>query len=51
MKLGNYIFKAQKAAHRNTIEDMLWIMAKAVHTKFIAPLINLLKVIRYSFHL
>jgi ankyrin repeat protein len=44
-------FKAHKAANPKTIEDILWIMAKAGHTKLVAPLMNLSKVTRNCIHL
>jgi hypothetical protein len=44
-------FKAHKAANPKTIEDILWIMAKAGHTKLVAPLMNLSKVTRTCIHL
>jgi len=44
-------FKAHKAAFPKTIEDLLWIMAKAGHTQLIAPLMNLSKVTRTCDHL
>jgi hypothetical protein len=44
-------FKAHKAANPKTIEDILWIMAKAGHTQLIAPLMNLSKVTRNCIHL
>jgi hypothetical protein len=44
-------FKAYKAANPKTIEDILWIMAKAGHTKLVAPLMNLSKVTRTCIHL
>ena len=44
-------FKAHKAANPKTIEDILWIMAKAGHTQLIAPLMNLSKVTRTCIHL
>jgi hypothetical protein len=44
-------FKAHRAANPKTIEDILWIMAKAGHTQLIAPLMNLSKVTRNCIHL
>jgi hypothetical protein len=44
-------FKAHKAANPKTIEDILWIMAKAGHTQLVAPLMNLSKVTRTCIHL
>jgi hypothetical protein len=44
-------FKAHKAANPKTIEDFLWIMAKAGHTQLVAPLMNLSKVTRTCIHL
>jgi hypothetical protein len=44
-------FKAHKALYPKTIEDILWIMAKAGHTKLVAPLMNLSKVTRTCIHL
>jgi hypothetical protein len=44
-------FKAHKAANPKTIEDILWIMAKAGHSKLVAPLMNLSKVTRNCIHL
>jgi hypothetical protein len=44
-------FKAHKAANPKTIEDILWIMAKAGHTQLVAPLMNLSKVTRNCIHL
>ena len=44
-------FKAHKAAHPKTIEDILWIMAKAGHTQLVAPLMNLSKVTRNCIYL
>jgi hypothetical protein len=43
-------FKAHKAANPKTIEDILWIMAKAGHTQLVAPLMNLSKVTRTCIH-
>jgi hypothetical protein len=34
-------FKAYDALYPKTIEDILWIMAKAGHTQLVAPLMNL----------
>ena len=39
-------FKAYDALYPKTIEDILWIMAKAGHTQLVAPLMNLSKVTR-----
>jgi hypothetical protein len=44
-------FKAYDALYPKTIEDILWIMAKAGHTQLIAPLMNLSKVTRNCIHL
>jgi hypothetical protein len=44
-------FKAHRAANPKTIEDILWIMAKAGHTQLVAPLMNLSKVTRNCIHL
>jgi hypothetical protein len=44
-------FKAYDAANPKTIEDILWIMAKAGHTQLVAPLMNLSKVTRTCIHL
>ena len=44
-------FRAYDAAHPKTIEDILWIMAKAGHTQLVAPLMNLSKVTRTCIHL
>jgi hypothetical protein len=44
-------FKAYDALYPKTIEDILWIMAKAGHTKLVAPLMNLSKVTRTCIHL
>jgi hypothetical protein len=44
-------FKTHKAANPKTIEDILWIMAKAGHTQLVAPLMNLSKVTRTCIHL
>jgi hypothetical protein len=44
-------FKAHKAANPKTIEDILWIIAKAGHTQLVAPLMNLSKVTRTCIHL
>ena len=44
-------FKAHKAANPKTIEDILWIMAKAGHAQLVAPLMNLSKVTRTCIHL
>jgi hypothetical protein len=44
-------FKAHEAANPKTIEDILWIMAKAGHTQLVAPLMNLSKVTRTCIHL
>jgi hypothetical protein len=44
-------FKAYDALYPKTIEDILWIMAKAGHTKLVAPLMNLSKVTRNCIHL
>lgn len=44
-------FKAHKEANPKTIEDLLWIMAKAGHTELIAPLMNLSKATRECIHL
>jgi hypothetical protein len=44
-------FKAYDALYPKTIEDILWIMAKAGHTQLIAPLMNLSKVTRTCIHL
>jgi hypothetical protein len=44
-------FNAYDALYPKTIEDILWIMAKAGHTKLVAPLMNLSKVTRTCIHL
>jgi hypothetical protein len=44
-------FKAHKTANPETIEDLLWIMAKSGPTELIAPLMNLSKVTRTCIHL
>jgi hypothetical protein len=44
-------FKAYDALYSKTIEDILWIMAKAGHTQLVAPLMNLSKVTRNCIHL
>jgi hypothetical protein len=44
-------FKAYDALYPKTIEDILWIMAKAGHTQLVAPLMNLSKVTRTCTHL
>ena len=44
-------FKAYDALYPKTIEDILWIMAKAGHTRLVAPLMNLSKVTRTCIHL
>ena len=44
-------FKAHKAVNPKTIEDILWIMAKAGHAQLVAPLMNLSKVTRTCIHL
>jgi hypothetical protein len=44
-------FKAYDALYPKTIEDILWIMAKAGHTQLVAPLMNLSKVTRTCIHL
>ena len=44
-------FKAYDALFPKTIEDILWIMAKAGHTQLVAPLMNLSKVTRNCIHL
>ncbi len=44
-------FKAYNALYPKTIEDILWIMAKAGHTQLVAPLMNLSKVTRTCIHL
>ena len=44
-------FKAYDSLYPKTIEDILWIMAKAGHTKLVAPLMNLSKVTRNCIHL
>jgi hypothetical protein len=44
-------FKAYDALYPKTIEDILWIMAKAGHTQLVAPLMNLSKVTRNCIHL
>jgi hypothetical protein len=44
-------FKAYDALYPKTIEDILWIMAKAGHTQLVAPLMNLSKVTRICIHL
>jgi hypothetical protein len=44
-------FKAFDALYPKTIEDILWIMAKAGHTQLVAPLMNLSKVTRNCIHL
>jgi hypothetical protein len=44
-------FKAYNALYPKTIEDILWIMAKAGHTELVAPLMNLSKVTRNCIHL
>jgi hypothetical protein len=50
-KAWDAYFKAHKAANPKTIEDILWIMAKAGHTQLVAPLMNLSKVTRTCIHL
>ena len=44
-------FKAYDALYPKTIEDILWILAKAGHTQLVAPLMNLSKVTRTCIHL
>ena len=44
-------FNAYDALYPKTIEDILWIMAKAGHTKLVALLMNLSKVTRTCIHL
>ena len=44
-------FEAYDALYPKTIEDILWIMAKAGHTQLVAPLMNLSKVTRNCIHL
>jgi hypothetical protein len=44
-------FKAYDALYPKTIEDILWIMAKAGHTQLVAPLMNLSKVTRTCVHI
>jgi hypothetical protein len=44
-------FKAYDDLYPKTIEDILWIMAKAGHTQLVAPLMNLTKVTRNCIHL
>ena len=44
-------FKVYDALYPKTIEDILWIMAKAGHTQLVAPLMNLSKVTRNCIHL
>ena len=44
-------FKAYDALYPKTIEDILWIMAKAGHTQLVAPLMNLSEVTRTCIHL
>ena len=44
-------FKAYDSLYPKTIEDILWIMAKAGHTQLVAPLMNLSKVTRNCIHL
>jgi hypothetical protein len=44
-------FQAYDALYPKTIEDILWIMAKAGHTQLVAPLMNLSKVTRTCIHL
>jgi hypothetical protein len=44
-------FKAYDALYPKTIEDILWIMAKAGHTQLVAPFMNLSKVTRTCIHL
>ena len=44
-------FKAYDSLYPKTIEDILWIMAKAGHTQLVAPLMNLSKVTRTCIHL
>ena len=44
-------FRAYDALYPKTIEDILWIMAKAGHTQLVAPLMNLSKVTRTCIHL
>jgi hypothetical protein len=44
-------FQAYDALYPKTIEDILWIMAKAGHTQLVAPLMNLSKVTRNCIHL
>jgi hypothetical protein len=44
-------FKAYDALYPKTIEDILWIMAKAGHMQLVAPLMNLSKVTRTCIHL
>jgi hypothetical protein len=51
MKLGKLISKLIKLQIQKTIEDILWIIAKAGHTQLVAPLMNLSKVTRTCIHL
>jgi hypothetical protein len=44
-------FQAYDALYPKTIEDILWIMAKAGHTQLVAPMMNLSKVTRTCIHL
>ena len=44
-------FKAYDTLYPKTIEDILWIMAKAGHTQLDTPLLNLSKVTRNCIHL
>ena len=44
-------FKAYDSLYPKTLEDILWIMAKAGHTQLVAPLMNLSKVTRTCIHL
>jgi ankyrin repeat protein/cell division protein FtsB len=44
-------FRAYDAAHPKTLEDVLWVVAKAGFVKEVAPLMNLSKVTRNCIHL
>ena len=44
-------FRAYDAAHPKTLEDVLWVVAKAGFVKEVAPLMNISKVTRYCIHL
>jgi hypothetical protein len=44
-------FRAYDAAHPKTLEDVLWVVAKAGFVKEVAPLMNISKVTRNCIHL